>query len=578
MAKFNTVLLAIFLVVILYQVQAIDAKAPIVDLNKSLIDANTLILDTNLQSLDLNTSIINANIPAADDNSTIIDANALSVGSNASLSDANTIIPDSNVSLIDSNASGAPIVPILDNNSPVLDSNFPLTDTNSSVLDINASLIANNSLILPKLSPLARASISAILPITTIFGLSSGWHNLFTTLSLSCVDGSGGSCALTSFNVNNAGTSDNTVHDDVNGLSHLWSFDNILSGDVVKDSIGSANGTTRYATFVPGHNGNAMLFESGNDPRDLPHNGADVSVGADNNNIIGTGDVSICAWMSLRNIQPNINPHDLNDNTSKLNGITDRLISNGVTIFFVTFGDQPNTYKLNETNNDPLALYPSGSASEIKLDAWQHVCLTRASTGIANFYVDGKPSGALNQIGGGTPTSTPNPNNPNEIVHIGNQQNFDLNKYFDGNLDDVRIYNRVLAPDEINKIYFFGKTWTDGNSIPLNADSNFKMDYFGTDSNGATEIPKTAYYAMDTTPPTMLDLNASVDTNTVHLNFLASDSGGSGIKEYQIRQDLNTPVTSTDGASGSGTLIWGGFDSSLRMAVAAILSSPGIIM
>ncbi|MFH1256283.1 MAG: immunoglobulin-like domain-containing protein [Candidatus Diapherotrites archaeon] len=359
-------------------------------------------------------------------------------------------------------------------------------------------------------------AFAVTLPITTILdsngdSLTPGWHNAYTTLSLNCVDENGSPCTSTKFNI---GTPDNNsyLYDGVSGLAHLWTFDDLINGWIVKDSVGTANGTTRYATFVQGYYGNAMLFESGDDPRDTDHIGADVKLGSDlDNNIIGIGDISICTWMSLGNIQPNRNPGHKTDLSSLLNGMTGRLISNGVTIFFVTFGEMPDTYKLNETNDDPGAKYPSGSASEIKLNTWQHVCLTRDSNGIANFYVDGKPSGPINQPGGGMPRSAPNPNNPNKYVHIGNQENFDLNKFFDGNLDDFRIYNRILTPADINKIYSFGKNWAAGPSIPLNSDQNFKIEYYGIDAAGNNSPIKTAYYAIDATPPTssieLTDLN-----------------------------------------------------------------------
>lgn len=503
MVKLKHLALGAFMAVILSQMvgASMDTNnSPAIDTNIPL-DLNLIMPDNNSQNT--------IQLPT--------DNNAPSV--NNAPPDTNQITPDSNLPISNSGL-------VITNSSPIKkEKNIPL-DNNAPPIDNNSTPLDNNT-------P----------PNTTLNGITPGWHNVFTSLDLNCVDSNGDSCAFTSFNINNAGTPTNTITDGIPGLIHSWTFDQILPGNVVKDNVGTANGTTRFATFVPGHNGNAMLY-SNNFPADKDHIGSDLNVGIDNN-ILGIGDFTVCAWISMRNIQPNINPTDSNDLTAKLNGMTDRIISNGVTIFYATYGDTPGTYKLNETNNDPLAQYPAGSASEILLNKWQNVCLTRNSSGAANFYVDGHLSGPANQTGGGVPTNTPNPNNPNKYVHIGNQENFDLNKFFDGNIDDVRIYDRILAADEINKIYFFGKTWTDGNTISLNTDSNFKIDYFGTDKNGTKENVQTAYYAIDTTPPKITDLNASLVANSVSLNYSATDNL-SGINKYQLSMGENNWIDSTD--------------------------------
>lgn len=369
-------------------------------------------------------------------------------------------------------------------------------------------------------------------PETTVIGFQTGWNRQFLNIDLICTDSNGTGCAQTAYNIDDYGSDVG-----VSGLTHLWTFDDILPGNIVKDSVGNANGTTRYASFVPGKIGNAMLFAS-DTPNDTDHIGADVNLGVDDG-ILGTGNLTICTWMSLNNIQPNINPDDKNDLVSRLNGMTDRLISNGLTIFYVTFGPVPGTYMLNQTNNDPMATYPNGSAAEIYLNTWQHVCLTRSSTGVANFYIDGNLSGLANQTGGGTPTNTPNPNNPNKFVHIGNQENFDLNKYFDGMLDDFRIYNRVLSLSEIRRIYAGTKTWSTGNSFSLNSDHNFKIDFNSTDNNGNVESTKTVYIAIDTTAPqTTSDINTMVQTEPVTVTLTCMDPT-SGCASTQYRLDTN---------------------------------------
>jgi hypothetical protein len=76
------------------------------------------------------------------------------------------------------------------------------------------------------------------------------------------------------------------------------------------------------------------------------------------------------------------------------------------------------------------------------------VVATRDAAGLANIYLNGVLSGTADQTSGTPVAGTTN-------VQIGN--NSSLVNTFDGYIDDVRIYNRVLTVAEINRIYNLGK-------------------------------------------------------------------------------------------------------------------------
>src|SRR5206468_4380483 len=82
---------------------------------------------------------------------------------------------------------------------------------------------------------------------------------------------------------------------------------------------------------------------------------------------------------------------------------------------------------------------------------WHHVTITRdASTGTVNLYIDGVLNGSAN-LGTGTKTS--------QFKLIGalsdvqaDGATFTGANYFNGSLDDVRIYNAVLPAEQVRAL------------------------------------------------------------------------------------------------------------------------------
>jgi prepilin-type N-terminal cleavage/methylation domain-containing protein len=92
--------------------------------------------------------------------------------------------------------------------------------------------------------------------------------------------------------------------------------------------------------------------------------------------------------------------------------------------------------------NGPYATVPLTS------NAWQHVGMTfNASSDAVNFYINGASagSGTFNETFATTTTA----------MHIGNQicWNGSSGGYFQGLIDDVRVYNRVLSAAEVQELY-----------------------------------------------------------------------------------------------------------------------------
>jgi parallel beta-helix repeat protein len=97
-------------------------------------------------------------------------------------------------------------------------------------------------------------------------------------------------------------------------------------------------------------------------------------------------------------------------------------------------------------------LYRLSLDNSISYNAWQHVVVTwDGSTNASNvhLYVNGF------QSDGATNNGTSLTDNSASNLYIGNNPYY--NRTFDGSLDEVRVYNRVLSTDEIGSLYKLGE-------------------------------------------------------------------------------------------------------------------------
>jgi hypothetical protein len=146
--------------------------------------------------------------------------------------------------------------------------------------------------------------------------------------------------------------------------------------------------------------------------------------------------ISICSWVYSRSW----------DNSDDEDIIVRSNITNSTGNFVFEFGADScdggthRTLRFGVGNDADSVVYPC-SGSTIELNNWHHVCGTYDGT-TARIYVDGTEAASASEPGGITSAS--------ETVYIGGRPS--AVDYFDGYMDDIRIYDRALNADEISEL------------------------------------------------------------------------------------------------------------------------------
>ena len=154
------------------------------------------------------------------------------------------------------------------------------------------------------------------------------------------------------------------------------------------------------------------------------------------NDEIGIGADSFCVW---------IYPEGWGGSS------TGRILDNNNTMFWVTDTDDKLMFSSNGASSSA-----SSATDSISLNQWQFVCAARDSVGTStNMYVNGVLSGTANQNAGGPEVGTTD-------LLIGDRSAGA--RAFNGTIQNLLIFNRVLSAQEISDIYY-GRTFSYNESL-----------------------------------------------------------------------------------------------------------------
>ena len=222
------------------------------------------------------------------------------------------------------------------------------------------------------------------------------------------------------------------------GLVGYWNFDE-GSGTTAADASGFGNTSTltNGPKQVIGQVGQGLSFDGIDD---MVNAGSASSL----DDLDLTGGLSISVW---------IRPNTLGENSAGRIVTKDNNTATGHWRFQV----ETNNRLLFAKQHSGTLLRRESTNNSIALNTWQHVAVTWGGTSSASgvrFFVNGIETGyAVSNDG------TLIKNSDNALpVRIGSQEN--TNNSFDGSMDEVRIYNRVLSSSEIKELSAAGSGGT----------------------------------------------------------------------------------------------------------------------
>ncbi|MFQ6063646.1 MAG: LamG-like jellyroll fold domain-containing protein, partial [Methanosarcinales archaeon] len=199
-----------------------------------------------------------------------------------------------------------------------------------------------------------------------------------------------------------------------NGLVAEWHFDE-GKGNIVKDTSGNGNdGTIHGATWVDGKYGKALSFDGKNDYVEVP----------DDESLRLWNSYTLEAWINMKGMSSY--------------GVIVAKRSGSTVNFNYHISDAANDRKMASYNGATSV----GGTTVLNFNQWYHVAYVYDS-GIIYFYLNGQFDGSASQTSG----------DANEhSVFIGTD-NGGTKYYFNGIIDEIRIYNRALSAEEIKAHY-----------------------------------------------------------------------------------------------------------------------------
>jgi glucose/arabinose dehydrogenase len=256
-------------------------------------------------------------------------------------------------------------------------------------------------------SPASGTAPATVAASVNLAGLSQGTYNATVTVTATGATGSPASIPVT-LTVAPGGTTPPPA-----GLVGAWGFEE-TSGTTAGDSSGNSNtGTISGATRTTGHAGNGLTFDGVNDM---------VTI-ADSNSLDLTTGMTLEAWV--------------------------RPAALGTTWRTVVLKEQPNQLVYALYAGTDTASRPAGHVfttsdrgllgpSALPLNTWSHLAMTWDGT-TQRMYVNGAQVSSTALTGTARTSTSP--------LRIGG--NTVWPEWFNGVLDDVRVYNRALTAAEV---------------------------------------------------------------------------------------------------------------------------------
>jgi ribosomal protein L40E len=218
------------------------------------------------------------------------------------------------------------------------------------------------------------------------------------------------------------------------GLVGSWKFDE-GSGNIAHDSSGNGNdGTINGATWVTLNNGFALSFDGLHDYVTVPHS-----------NTLVSPQFTIEAWIQLHADVGNMHERIVSKQETNERSYSLDIFGNGYD------GSTGNQLVLNVGSGQSYPFLMS--TTKLSIETWYFVVGTQEGR-TSKLYINGK----LDIEGTTTTQTTDNP----AVLTIGccapSETDTSRHAFFNGAIDEVKIYNRALTSDEVYNDYIGEQT------------------------------------------------------------------------------------------------------------------------
>ena len=300
------------------------------------------------------------------------------------------------------------------------------------------------------------------------------------------------------------------------GLVGHWAFDE-GSGTAAADSFGGHNGTISGATWTTGKIGTGALQFGGT---------ANVSVGA---HVFDAPPVSVCAWVYLSSA-----------------GGNHQVIVNNVSFDLEAMeSDGADMIMLYNNNGGVSTPY----SSRLAFNSWYHICGVVDPSNNGSIYVNGSLAASPSNIG----TSYTAYN-----LFIGASYP-GTSGFFPGQIDDVRIYNRVLSTADISELYAYtggssggGGPDTQAPTVPSNlaatavSPTSVNLSWMASTDNVAVTGYKIYRGALLVgTPATNSYSDTGLTANTAYSYSVSAYDAAGNTSAQSTPASITTPVLDT---------------------------------
>jgi len=309
-----------------------------------------------------------------------------------------------------------------------------------------------------------------------------------------------------------------------------WKLDE-TSGTTAADSAGSNDGT-----LVGDPN-----WTTGQIDGALELDGVDDHVNLGNDNSIKPAlPVTLTAWINMSVVQQ--------QKIISL-GETETSPHHGIAFQTITDKHLEVTYGSGQGASGPESRRSKKGTTELNTGNWYHVAAVVRGPTDMDLYINGVNDGGYYEGSGGSLVYS------NNNSYIGSKTPTD--RFFNGTLDDVRIYNRPLSESEIRKLA--------GINEPI---AHWKLDETSgtTAADSAGSNDGTLYGSPVWDPNGFIDGALSFDGVGQHVLIPDSDSISVGAQDYTISAWINPkPLTGPRGAETIVSKVKDGSDKEYRL-------------